>query len=107
MINNQPVNARDIRDQSLGQEDLLEEGLATHSSVPAWRIPWTEEPGGLQSCLKGRKESDTTEATEHAHTHACNVEENGNFTPYWFYFLLHFMPYIDHYTEKVSYLCSK
>ena len=35
--------------RSLGQEDPLEEGMATHSSIPAWRIPWTEEPGGLQS----------------------------------------------------------
>ena len=35
--------------QSLGQEDLLEKGMATHSSILAWRIPWTEEPGGLQS----------------------------------------------------------
>ena len=34
--------------QSLGQEDLLEEGMATRSSLFAWRIPWTEEPGGLQ-----------------------------------------------------------
>ena len=34
--------------QSLGQEDPLEKGMATHSSVLAWRIPWTEEPGGLQ-----------------------------------------------------------
>ena len=34
--------------QSLGQEDLLEEDMATHSSILAWRIPWTEEPGGLQ-----------------------------------------------------------
>ena len=33
--------------QSLGQEDPLEEGTATHSSILAWRIPWTEEPGGL------------------------------------------------------------
>ena len=33
----------------LGQEDPLEEEMATHSSVLAWRIPWTEEPGGLQS----------------------------------------------------------
>ena len=33
--------------QSMGQEDPLEEGMATHSSVFAWRIPWTEEPGGL------------------------------------------------------------
>ena len=35
--------------QSLGQEDPLEEGMATHSSILAWEIPWTEEPGGLQS----------------------------------------------------------
>ena len=35
--------------RSLGQEDPLEKGIATHSSVPAWEIPWTEEPGALQS----------------------------------------------------------
>ena len=35
--------------QSLGQEDPLEKGMATHSSVLAWRIPWAEEPSGLQS----------------------------------------------------------
>ena len=35
--------------RSLDQEDPLEEGLATHSSILAWRIPWTEEPGGLWS----------------------------------------------------------
>ena len=35
--------------QSLGQEDPLEKGMAIHSSIPAWKIPWTEEPGGLQS----------------------------------------------------------
>ena len=35
--------------QSLGWEDLLEDGMATHSSILAWRIPWTEEPGRLQS----------------------------------------------------------
>ena len=34
---------------SLGQEDPLEKRMATHSSIVAWRIPWTEEPGGLQS----------------------------------------------------------
>ena len=34
---------------SLGWDDLLQEGMATHSSILAWRIPWTEEPGGLQS----------------------------------------------------------
>ena len=35
--------------QSLGQEDLLEKKMATHSIILAWRVPWTEEPGGLQS----------------------------------------------------------
>ena len=44
---------------SLGQEDTLEKEMSTHSSIPTWRIPWTEEPGGLQSW--GRKESDMTE----------------------------------------------
>ena len=47
----------------LGQEDPLEEEMATPSSILTWRIPWTEEPGGLQS-MGGAKESDTTEATE-------------------------------------------
>ena len=45
--------------RSLGWEDPLEKGMATHSSILAWRIPWTEEPGGLQSM--GHKELDTTE----------------------------------------------
>ena len=40
---------QEIRVQSLGQEDLLEKEMATHSSIPVWRIPWTEEPGRLQS----------------------------------------------------------
>ena len=35
--------------QSLGQEDTLEKEMAAHSSILAWKIPWTEEPGGLQS----------------------------------------------------------
>ena len=35
--------------QSLDQDDPLEKGMATHSSILAWRVPWTEEPGGLQS----------------------------------------------------------
>ena len=46
--------------QSLGWEDPLEKGIATHSSILVWRIPWTEELGGLQST--GSRESDTTKA---------------------------------------------
>ena len=49
MVKNLPANAGGIRDPSLGWEDPLEEGMATHSSILAWRIPWTEEPGRVQS----------------------------------------------------------
>ena len=51
--------------QSLGLEDLLEEDIAAHSRILAWRIPWTEEPC---SRPQGHKELDMTEATEHTHT---------------------------------------
>ena len=44
--------------QSLGQEDPLEKGMVTHSSILAWRIPWTEEPGGLQSIGSQRVKHD-------------------------------------------------
>ena len=44
--------------QFLGQEDPLEKGMATHSSITAWEIPWTEEPSGLQ--FMGSRELDTT-----------------------------------------------
>ena len=51
--------------RSLGWEDPLEEGMATHSGILTWRIPWTEESRGLQSM--GSKELDMTEATQHTH----------------------------------------
>ena len=57
--------------QSLVREDPLEKEMAPHSSILAWRIPWTGEPGGLQS--RGFKELDTTEATEHARTYNMEV----------------------------------
>ena len=44
--------------QSLGQEDSLEKGMATHSSVLAWRVPWTEEPGRLSSMVSQRVRHD-------------------------------------------------
>ena len=53
--------------QSLGQEDPLE-GMATCSSILAWRIPWTEEPGGLQSTGSQRVMTEATEDTR-AHAH--------------------------------------
>ena len=57
MVKNLPA-VQESRVRSLGGEDPLEKGMATHSSILAWRIPWTEEPDGLQSM--GLQESDTT-----------------------------------------------
>ena len=70
MVENPPASARDIRAgvQSLGQEDPLEEGMAIYSSILAWRIPWTEKPGELQSMGSQRVGHD--QATEHAGTYS-------------------------------------
>ena len=57
MVKNLPT-MRETWVPSLGQEDPLEKGMATHASILAWRIPWTEEPGGLHSM---ELQSDTTE----------------------------------------------
>ena len=47
MLETQEMQVQSLgQDNSSGQEDLLEEGMATHSSILAWRIPWTEEPAG-------------------------------------------------------------
>jgi len=48
VVKNLPANQK-MQVRSLGGEDPLEKEMATHSSIPAWRIPWTEEPGRLQS----------------------------------------------------------
>ena len=48
VIKNSPV-MQETQVQSLGWEDTLEKEMATHTSIRAWKIPWTEEPGGLQS----------------------------------------------------------
>ena len=63
MVRNLPANAGDIRGQvqSLDQQDSLEEAVAAHSSILAWRIPWTEEPGRPWSI--GSQDSDTTKVT--------------------------------------------
>ena len=60
MVKNPPASVGHIRDASLalGREDPLEEGMATHSSILAWRNPWTEEPGGLQSMGSQRVRND-------------------------------------------------
>ena len=65
MMKNPPA-VQEIWVQPLGQEDPLEKGMATHSSILSWRISWTEEPGGLHPC--GHKESDTAEGLTHTRT---------------------------------------
>ena len=62
--------------RSLGQEDPVEEGMATHSNILAWRTPWTEAPGGLQPMRSQRVGHDSTHARTHARTdmHARTLE---------------------------------
>ena len=55
--------------QSLGQEDPLEEEMATHSSNLSWTIPWTENPGGLQSMGSQRVKHDSVIVLEYIHCH--------------------------------------
>ena len=70
MVKNPPANAEAIREQVLflDWEDLLEKGMATHSSILVWRIPWTEEPGGLVT--KGQTR------LKWAHTHTAATAES-------------------------------
>ena len=68
MIKNLPA-MQETRFRSLGQEDPLEKRMATHSSILAWRIPWTEEPGSLQSTgSKTVEHNRATNACTHTHT---------------------------------------
>ena len=55
--------------RSLGGEDLLEKEMATHSSMLAWEIPWTEEPGGLQSMESQNRHNLATKECTHTRTH--------------------------------------
>jgi len=71
--------------RSLGQEDPLKEEMETHSSFLAWKIPWTEEPGGLYSPW-GHKESDTTEHVRWLSQ--IYLEENQFFKKLVFFFFL-------------------
>ena len=66
MVKNPPANAGDVGDtKSLGQKDPLEKGMATHSSILAWEIPWTKEPGRLQSIGSHRVRNDWSDLQIH------------------------------------------
>ena len=72
MIKNLPI-MQETQVWSLGWEDPLEEEMTNHSSILAWRIPWTEEPGGLQSMELQRVEQDW-ETYTHTHTHTVDLQ---------------------------------
>ena len=63
------------RVRSLGWEDPLEKAMATHSSILAWRIPWTEEPGGLQSMMS-QSQTQLKRFGTHTHTHNAVIKQN-------------------------------
>ena len=68
MVKN-PLAMQETQVWTLGLEDPLEKGMATHSSIPAWRIPWTEEPDGLQSIVLQKVRHDWV--TQQTYTNAC------------------------------------
>ena len=68
--------------QSLGGEDLLEEEMATHSSILAWKIPWTEEPGKLQSMGSQSQTQISMHAYPHTFIHQ-TVQQNVNHIYLW------------------------
>ena len=87
--------------QSLGQEDPLEKEMATHSNILAWRIPWTEEPGGYSP--RGRKQSDMTEWL-HFHVLSSSLKNINNgevlgFKLNWYWLTSHLSQFLD-----ISYL---
>ena len=105
MVKSLSANARDVEVQvpSLGWEDPLEEGMDTHSSFLAWRIPWTEEPGGLQYkesprvghnwsdlahthvSLKGNKNIQSFREMEQANFFAYSEKNVASFSFFFFY----------------------
>ena len=92
---------REIQVQSLGQEDLPEKGMATHSSILAWRIPRTEEPGGLQQSMESQ--SQTQLSNFHFHNiptawYSKQFTYLDSFSPYsiimlYYYYVLIFCPF--------------
>ena len=75
LVKNSPAmqKTQEMQVQSLGQKDPLDKEMATHSSIVVWKIPWTEEPGGLQSTGTQRVGHDRVcahaRARTHTHTH--------------------------------------
>ena len=76
--------------QSLGQEDALEKEMATHPSILAWRIPWAEEPGGLQSIGSQKSQTKTEQLTITTNSNLRRAVEHMKFTLFFFFQTLNF-----------------
>ena len=78
VIKNLPAmhETQEIQVQSLCQEGPLEEGMAAHSSIFAWEVPWTEEPGGLQSMGSQSRTRRTRLTHTHTHAHTCALKHS-------------------------------
>ena len=75
--------------RSLGQEEPLEKEMATHSSILGWEIPWTEEPGGLQSMESQRVRDDLATKQQQQSCYICKYKHNRifSFMLLWFIFI--------------------
>ena len=82
MVNNLPA-MQETQVQSLGGEDPLEKGMATHASILAWRIPWTKEPGELQFMELQRVGQEQITHT-HTHTHTSYFKVTISWVPLWY-----------------------
>ena len=112
-----PLALQETQVWSLGREDALEEGMAAHSSILAWRIPWTEEPGGLQSIRSQRVGHDWSDWA-HMHTHGSfmsKFEELLNCFPQWLYhftitpamfYFLHSLVNTCYFLSYFSHICG-
>ena len=67
-----PPGRQEMQVLSLGQENPLEEEMATQSSILAWEIPWTEEPGGLWGCKRGRHDLETKQEHRYPRMTLCS-----------------------------------
>ena len=84
-VGKNPPVIQETRVQSLDQEDLLEKGTATHSSVLAWKFPWTEEPGGLQAMGSQRTGHDlaTKQQTTKDYIYSNPISRQDHILRYW------------------------
>ena len=109
VIKKLPANAGDIRNlhvRSLGQEDPWEEGMAIHSSILAWKTPWTEEPGGLQS-IGSQSQTQLKRLSTHVLIYTTYPSNVIGFIVHWVFCFCFFQISFSHIYITKSYLLFK